>query len=519
MVKKWHTLFSNFSEKSIKFQVVTFIVVAITAIVFLLSVVTSSWVNQQYRQLMLNNAMQITDGLAQQAILPVLLQEKDNANDIIEHAIGFESVYAARILLNNYNAFVSRGVFPEGINDNPVHWLSTQISIETDEYWFISSPIIIRQASKNKLKNIKHSYSSNDVIGHAEILYTKSSLVKAQKQVGVLFASVGLISLIVLSFILYLGLLKLLVPLRTLSGTMLLAETKGKHVLAKVEGAKEIRTMANSFNRMMKVLKKQAADIERHRDKLESEVKERTQELVQARDNAISASQHKSEFLANMSHELRTPIQSIMGYGELVVEDLAVKGETALIEDMQRIAHNSKRLLDMINSLLNLAKVESGKVDTCITEVNFEELILGIQDIITPLTLKHNNTLIVHQNQTLNSFYSDQDKLEHVLLNLLSNACKFTENGIIHFFINTDAHYVEFIVKDTGIGLSKEQQTYIFEEFRQVDSSYDKKFTGTGLGLAISLGFVELLNGTLSVNSALNKGAEFTVRLPLSELK
>lgn len=507
----------KFSERSIKAQVVTFIVIAITVMIFVLSLVTSSWINQQYRHLMLTNAMQLTEGLAKQAVFSVLSRSEQNAQEAMEQVQGFESVSAARILLENYEPFISRGIFPESVQVEHTHWLSTQMSIETEEHWFIISPIIVKLSlvDEESSSEFDNNHVSHEVIGYAEVLYSKAPLTKAQNQVTLLIASIGFISIVFFSVILHLGLVKLFIPLRNLSITMQLAETTREYVFAEDTGAHEIRSMANAFNNMMKVLQKQGNDIKLHRDRLESEVKERTIELVDARDAAIQASRHKSEFIANISHELRTPIQSIIGYGELVTEELEQEGQIELINDMDRIANNSQRLLGMINSLLDLAKVESGKIDVNFTEVNIERLILTVRDTISPLASKNNNQFSIIQKQTMDSFPTDKEKLEQVLINLLGNACKFTQNGEITFIVESSERSIKFMINDTGIGLSKEQQSYIFEEFRQVDSSQSRKFSGTGLGLAISKVFIELINGTITVESELGSGSVFIVTLPI----
>lgn len=508
---------SKFSERSIKAQVVTFIVIAITVMIFVISFVTSSWINQQYRHLMLTNAMQLTEGLAKQAVFSVLSGSEQNAQEAMEQVQGFESVSAARILLDGYEPFISRGIFPESIQVEHTHWLSTQISIETEEYWFIISPVMVKLALEDdeSSSEFDNNHTSHEVIGYAEVLYSKAPLIEAQNQVTLLIAAIGLISIVFFSVILHLGLVKLFIPLRNLSVTMQLAETTRDYVFAEDTGAQEIKNMANAFNNMMKVLQKQGNDIKLHRDRLESEVKERTIELVDARDAAIQASRHKSEFIANISHELRTPIQSIIGYGELVTEELEQEGQIELINDMDRIANNSQRLLGMINSLLDLAKVESGKIDVNFTEVNIERLILTVRDTISPLASKNNNQFSIIHKQTMDSFPTDKEKLEQVLINLLGNACKFTQNGEITFTVENSETHVKFIISDTGIGLSTEQQSYIFEEFRQVDSSQSRKFSGTGLGLAISKVFIELIGGTISVVSELGSGSVFVVTLPI----
>ena len=219
--------------------------------------------------------------------------------------------------------------------------------------------------------------------------------------------------------------------------------------------------------------------------------------------------------MANMSHELRTPIQSIIGYGELVIEELELEGNFDLIDDMDKISKNSQRLLLMINSLLDLAKIEAGRIELFPTDVNIAELKVNLLDTIEPLAQKNNNLFTINQTTNLQQFTADKEKLEQVMLNLLSNACKFTEKGQVTLTISDDGISLFFEIADTGIGLSKEQQNYIFDEFRQVDSSQSRKFSGTGLGLAISKRFVELMQGNISVESELNQGASFTVSLPL----
>lgn len=328
---------SKLSERSIKAQVIIFIVMAITLMILVLSLVTSSGVNQQYRQLMLKNAMQITDGLAKQAVFSVLSGSEQNAQEAMEQVQGFESVTGARILLDNRKPFISRGELPLSVQTKHTPRLSTHVEIETEKHWLIISPIIVRANSSDDEGgefDYEHAQITNEVIGYAEVAYSKTHLIEAQSYVTLLISLVGIVSIILLSVVLHLGLIRLFIPLRNLAVTMQLAEKSGEHVFAEDVGAKEIKNMAHAFNSMMRVLKKQGNDIKRHRDRLESEVKERTFELVEARDAALTASRHKSEFIANMSHELRTPIQSIIGYGELVTEELELEGRFDLIDDM-----------------------------------------------------------------------------------------------------------------------------------------------------------------------------------------
>jgi len=505
------------SSKSIQTQLISFMVLSITLMTIIISIVTTTGVNQQSRQIMLNNAFQITEGLAKQSVFSLLSGSEQNAQDAMNQVMGFQSVLAVRLLLDDHTNFTTVGPYPKDVTSNTIALIETATTFESNDFWLIKAPIKVLSESISDEESEFELYSEasgEQTVGYAVVVYSKQNLLEAQKHVAVLIATVGIISVLLLSIILRSGLLMLFKPLGQLANTMLQAKNTGEHLLAQVDGAKEIRAMASSYNNMMEVLEQQENDLLSHRDKLENEVTIRTKELVYARDEALMASQHKSEFMANMSHELRTPIQSIIGYGELVTEELELEGSFELIDDMDKISKNSHRLLTMINSLLDLAKIESGKLELHYCEVDILELQNCVVDTIEPLAHKNKNTFTIQQMSNVEKITIDRQKLEQVLINLLSNACKFTENGQVTLLITNDNQRVKFEITDTGIGLSEEQQKYIFDEFRQVDSSQSRMFSGTGLGLAISKRFVELMHGEISVTSELNKGATFTVSLP-----
>jgi len=507
------------SNKSIKNQVIHFMIISITLMTIIISIVTTLGVNQQYRELMLKNAFQITEGLAKQVIFSVLSGSEQNAQEAMNQVLGFQSVLAARLLLDNHRNFLVMGNYPADIKGDTLKIITTRVIRETSEYWLIKTPINESTQSSPSEEDefeLETEVEEERIIGYAEVIYSKDKLSDAQTQVTTLIALVGVISVGLLSIVLRWGLLKLFKPLGMLASIMQQSRNTGEYLLAKISGAKEIQDIASSYNNMMTVLKQQEYDLITHRDQLEAEVGIRTKELVLARDSALISSQHKSEFMANMSHELRTPIQSIIGYGELVIEELELEGNFALIDDMDKISKNSQRLLNMINNLLDLAKIEAGKLNILQSDIFIEELVINLFDTIGPLAQKNHNNFKINPKCTLIKIINDKEKLEQLLLNLLSNACKFTEKGKITLSVYNDVNFIYFEINDTGIGLSKEQQHYIFDEFRQVDSSHSRKFSGTGLGLAISQRFVELMKGQITVKSELNKGATFTVKLPIN---
>jgi adenylate cyclase len=247
----------------------------------------------------------------------------------------------------------------------------------------------------------------------------------------------------------------------------------------------------------------------------EARLADLVQQLEVARDAADEASHAKSRFLANMSHELRTPLNAIIGYSEILQEDAADKGDTASIDDLQKIESSGRHLLGLINNILDLSKIEAGKMDVFIEPIDIQALVKEVLSIVQPLADKNQNVIEVICPTDIGGFRSDQTKVKQCLLNLLSNANKFTSKGTLTLTVAREENSkICLRVSDTGVGMTKEQLGRLFEAFSQADASTTKRFGGTGLGLAITQHFCTMLGGDVAVESTPGKGSTFTIRLP-----
>jgi len=309
-------------------------------------------------------------------------------------------------------------------------------------------------------------------------------------------------------------------------------EKKDYLVRARKSSADEIGALIDAFNEMLAVIQQRDAELQHANDmlevyneNLEKKVEERTVELAratteaqEAQTTAEDANRAKSAFLANMSHELRTPLNAIIGYSEMLQEDASDLGEERFVADLQKIHSAGKHLLGLINDVLDISKIEAGKMDLFLETIDVPAMIEEVVSTIKPLVQKNGNALKVECEENLGPMRADATKVRQGLFNLLSNACKFTDKGTITLQVerqrgNGVGHFV-FRVSDTGIGMTQNQMDKLFKAFTQADASTTRKYGGSGLGLAITRHFCQMMGGDVSVESEPGKGSTFTIKLP-----
>lgn len=300
------------------------------------------------------------------------------------------------------------------------------------------------------------------------------------------------------------------------------------HVRLSGLAAKELVRLGDSVNALGVARRELSAShekLEQYNKNLEEQVEQRTAALAASMQEAERANESKSEFLAKMSHELRTPLNAIIGYSEMLQEEAEETDEGDLfVPDLQKIHGAGRHLLGLINDILDLSKVESGRMDLYLEEFSVKEMVDDVAATVYPLVEKNGNSLTVDCPDFPQPMRSDVTKIRQNLLNLLSNASKFTEAGQIQLNVSLDqpnesdaseGARITFAVTDSGIGMTEEQAKRIFDPFSQADASTTRTYGGTGLGLAIAKKFCDLLGGRISVSSQLNEGSTFTMVLPL----
>lgn len=487
--------------------------VLVATLSLLLILLTSRFSNQQ----MTSNAQQLARSFAQQSVLALLTGSAENAEPVLQQMQAFPDLVGAGLWTKENQLLVWRGEqklatefagYLAGASEHEMRlW-------QTDTHVFLAAAVQVQAKPEQAEDELSLDTASSQQLGYALLVFSKARL---QQQIEhsllISLAAVGFTALFI-SLFLSRWVQKITSPLRQLSDRMQSADFLQQATAPITGGSSEIQHISQAYQQMAGAILERDEALRLHQQKLETLVEIRTRELTTARDAALTASRHKSEFLANISHELRTPLQSVLGYIDLVNEQLEFSEYAELTDDLNRAQRNAENLLKMINSLLDLSKIEAGKMELHCSQVRVIRVVEQCVELIRPL-LQTNQLCVDVADESL-ELWVDGEKLLQILVNLVSNACKFTQAGTITLRVSCTGRSCEFSIKDTGVGIAADHLDRIFSPFYQVDGSQSRRSGGTGLGLAITKQFVDLMGGTIHAVSAPQQGATFLVTVPIT---
>ncbi|MFM8900417.1 MAG: ATP-binding protein [Burkholderiales bacterium] len=499
--------------------------VALGAVVLVLSIsLLTSWLSGQHlRRVLMEQGERITATLAANSSLALVYAAADNAADAVRSTLLFPDVTAVEVRnpsgrllsvteqLDSYQRLEAPPTF--------VPASGTRTERETDREWSFIAPVWTQPA----VSPFDVQERPPELLGYVRVVLSKATLKRTQREL--FLWSLGLAVSFALCFFVAVRSLsrRLTAPLAALSEAMERAERGQTSVSAQVAGPGDIAAMAHAFNRMMGVLNERESELASHRDHLEEVVLQRTSELRLAKEKAEDASNAKSQFLARMSHELRTPLNAIMGYAQLLRVDpsLTPKQETGL----DTIYKAGEHLLTLIVDILDLSRIEAGKAELYNQTMS---LSVCLHEVINILSIQAQEKGLVLQLDAApnlpDTVVVDEKRLRQILINLLGNAVKFTDQGSVVLSVRTthlteDRVGVRFEIKDTGIGIAPQQMERLFGVFEQGGEAR-RRAGGTGLGLAICRQLVRLMGGDIDVQSAPGLGSTFgfELNLPLGDV-
>jgi len=491
-------LLTNFSFKQ---QLLLIFSVGITLLAITTSLVISSISAQVVRTQIIEQGLGITNAFSKKSTLALLYQSTASARDSAKSTLSFPDVIGVSIFDES-----TKILFKEGdinIQDYSQLTLSKNNNTETTEYensWVFTAPVYAgTDYSADEESPFSEDVPDEALVGYVAVSMTKSTLTAMTHEILMsnILTSIGLSSILLC---ILLGVSnRLTKPLSSLATIMRRAEKGETNIRADFDGPSDIQNMETAFNTMIQV------------------IESREQELVRARDSALITARTKGEFAANVSHELRTPMNGIMGMLQL----LDTMELTQQQEEYINVAQDSSQaLLNLIDDILDFSKVESGKLKLRPSNFSPRELAKDIVDLLSIQANKKSVSLCtdIHP-ETPNTLYGDTERIRQILINLVGNALKFTDNGSVTIKVSVDQKIenspIRFDIVDTGIGIPDSDLKMIFQAFAQVDGSSTRRHGGTGLGLAITQQLVELMAGAIGVESKEGVGSTFWFEIPL----
>lgn len=474
------------------------------------SIVTSWQAGNRIKEYMKEEVVELTAALVDGSIIALLLDSPENARIAVEATFKFPNVSYVAVLDRHKDYLIAVGE-KTFLSELPQHDEDKMTIHENDDSINFFMPVLVDEANDS----VSGIEPGNSILSLLGFVYISMSKKEYKHMRSLIFADNLLVCIGIASFLLIFLLFiskRMTQPLSVLA-SMMLQKKPGEGGFKVAENMpREVQDISSAFFSMLEKIEARDKTLRDQKQNLAGIVEERTKELIGARDNALAASKAKTSFIANVSHELRTPLQAIIGYGDLMFEAI---NDNAMREKLRRIMLSAQHLLALIDNILDLSKIESGKTEVRYEIFHITDLIDTVESTVEPL-LREDNKLIIENNCHGRYMKSDPIKLTQILLNLLSNANKFMYQGLITFSIKeVDAGAsVLFTIKDTGQGIPEDEKEAIFENFYRIKIENSHEQPGTGIGLSLSKQLCEILDGSITVTSEQDKGSKFIVTLP-----
>jgi len=509
-------------EASFRRHLSVAVTVGAVTLALLIAAVNAWQGGRQVRSMLLEQGGRVAANLASNSSLALLYAAADNAAEAVRASLAFPDVMGIEIRDTRGRLLLALGsgrdgstaaVPPRPSASEP--WLDE----ETEDSWAFAAPVWIRPEPSPFDVTLRPA----QLLGHVRVIQSKATLHRTQASLFLSNFGVALVLATIFLFAVRFLALRLTRPLAALAEAMEKVERGDSDARAPAGGPRDIAAMAHTFNRMIAALQEREAELGAHRDHLEELVRERTLELVEAKERAEVASRAKSQFLARMSHELRTPLNAVMGYAQILKMDAAV---TPKQRNGLEIIHSSgQHLLTLIVDILDLSRIEADKAELRLAPVELATRMNAVADIVRVMAVDKQVTLDLRLDPALpRAVLADDKRLSQILLNLLGNAVKFTYVGGVTLSVallpsaeTLPGHVMlRFEVSDTGVGIADDQVERLFEPFEQA-GSVEQRVGGTGLGLAISRQLVRMMGGEIRLESRPGEGSRFWFDISLPE--
>lgn len=476
--------------------------------------VSDTTIQNLYQQ----QAKQAAESLAGAAQLALLFDSADNAQDAVNATLALPAMRYVRIVNAQGRVLLEQGHKPQQLlpvtSANLIRGSAEEIGSRNGAWHYVTAVYAENLDSGNA--EIDSGNTQPTLLGYAYLVQDQNELRQILFRVLLTNIVIGLVFTLILVLLLQISLKRLLRPLDRLTQAMeIIRRGERGEELDLSQAPSELVKIGDGYNSMINSIAERDRKLREHNERLEREVEVRTHELVHARDDALDASRQKSLFLASISHELRTPLQSIIGYADITRENLIETGHPSQTDVVDRITENAHHLMRVINSILDLIRAESGRLRVVLRPTPITRIIEQARNSVMPVIERNGNTLEVRQAFDGPTVDIDETKMLQIMINLLGNAAKFTQNGKIRLDVELTQSNLRVAVSDTGIGIARDQLKRIFDPFRQADGGLAREYEGTGLGLSISRHFCSVLGGTINVESTPNRGSVFTVLIPL----